>query len=38
METECSTMTMNTACDLEDISFIFVAPVVRMEPPRSIRL
>mmetsp|Transcript_35864 Transcript_35864/g.101528 ORF Transcript_35864/g.101528 Transcript_35864/m.101528 type:complete len:285 (+) Transcript_35864:1544-2398(+) len=36
--TQFSTMTRKTACEREDISFIFVAPVVRIVPPRSMRL
>jgi hypothetical protein len=30
-------MMMKTAWDREDISFIFVEPVARMAPPRSIK-
>mmetsp|Transcript_8589 Transcript_8589/g.38720 ORF Transcript_8589/g.38720 Transcript_8589/m.38720 type:complete len:254 (-) Transcript_8589:1049-1810(-) len=34
---EFSTMTMNTACDRDDSSFMRVAPVVLCDAPRSIR-
>ena len=34
--TEFSTMTMKTAWERDEISFILVAPVVRIDPPRSI--
>ena len=35
---ECSTMMVKTACDLDEMSFSLVAPVVRFSAPTTIRL